>query len=145
MGEEVATLTKELGELATSQAKMDQMRGEEKALFTANEAETSKGLEGIKLALKTLREYYAKADKAHSDGGDAAGGIVALLEVCESDFTKALADLRSTEEAAAVAYDQETKENKMQKTVKSQDVKYKEKESVSLAKSAAEATNDRKG
>merc|ERR1711881_242426 len=37
------------------------------------------------------------------------------------------------------------KENKMAKTAKGQDVKYKTKEAASLAKSSAEATSDRKG
>merc|ERR1712176_1569683 len=143
--EEVATLNKELSELATSQAAMDKLRAEEKATFTANEAETSKGLDGIKLALKVLREYYANADKAHSSADGAAGGIVSLLEVCESDFSKSLAEMRTTEETAAAAYEQETKENALAKTTKEQDAKYKEKEAVQLAKSSAEATSDRKG
>merc|ERR1711959_387881 len=132
-----------MGELATSQAKMDQMRQEEKALFTTSEAEVAKGLDGIKLALKVLREYYAKADKSQS--GDAAGGIVSLLEVCESDFSKELAELRTVEETAAAAYEQEAKENAMTKTTKQQDAKYKQKEAVSLGKATAEATADRKG
>merc|ERR1712183_854659 len=109
----------------------DQMRQTEKAEFTKDEAETSKGLDGIKLALKTLREYYANAGKSHSSSGGAAGGIVSLLEVCESDFSKELAEMRTTEETAAAAYEQETKENAMTKTTKRQDAKYKEKEAVS--------------
>merc|ERR1719198_992700 len=118
---------------------MDQLRQEEQALFKTKEAETLKGLDGIKLALKVLREYYANNDKGQS--GDAAGGIVGLLEVCESDFSKELAEMRTVEETAAAAYEQETKENAMTKTTKSQDAKYKAKEAVSLAKSTA----DRKG
>merc|ERR1711862_1077817 len=84
--EEVVALNKELSELATSQASMDQLRSEEKAEFEKDEAETSKGLDGIKLALKVLREYYASDDKSHGSSDGAAGGIVGLLEVCESDF-----------------------------------------------------------
>jgi len=143
--EEIATLGKELSDLAASQAAMDKMRNEEKATFTANEAETSKGLDGIKLALKTLRDYYAKADKAHGSSDSAAGGIVSLLEVCESDFTKALAEMRATEEASAADYEKQTKENAVLKQTKEQDVKYKTKESVGLDKSASEMTSDRSG
>merc|ERR1719331_3715133 len=143
--EQIATLGKELSDLAASQAAMDKMRNEEKATFTANEAETSKGLDGIKLALKTLRDYYAKADKAHGSSDSAAGGIVSLLEVCESDFTKALAEMRATEEASAGDYDKQTKENAIAKQTKEQDVKYKTKESVGLDKSASEMTSDRSG
>merc|ERR1719235_1787870 len=58
--EEVATLSKELSDLAKSQAEMDKVREEEKAAFTTNKAEMEEGLEGIKLALKVLRDYYAK-------------------------------------------------------------------------------------
>merc|ERR1719230_1845394 len=121
---------------------MDKIRQEEKATFTANEAETSKGLDGIKLALKVLRDYYAKANSS-SEG--AAGGILSLLEVCESDFSKNLAEMRATEESSAAEYEKQTKENEILKETKEQDVKYKSKESVSLEKSAAEMSSDRSG
>merc|ERR1719471_1265447 len=143
--EEIAELQKGLSKLQASQLEMDKMRQEEKATFTASEAETSKGLDGIKLALKVLRDYYAKADAAHSSAGGAAGGILSLLEVCESDFSKSLAEMRATEESSAAEYDKQTKENEILKTTKEQDVKYKTKESVSLEKSAAELTSDRSG
>jgi len=143
--EQVAALQKDLAALATSQAEMDQMRGEEKASFTKSEAETSKGLDGIKLALKVLREYYAKADKGHSSSDGAAGGIVSLLEVCEADFSKALAEMRTVEMTSASEYTVETKENKMEKLTKGKDVQYKTKESAGLDKAVTEVTNDRSG
>merc|ERR1719389_40988 len=58
--EEVATLSKELADLATSQQEMDKLREEENTEYTKNKAEMEKGVEGIKLALKVLRDYYAK-------------------------------------------------------------------------------------
>merc|ERR1719238_468832 len=137
--QQVSALQKELSDLEASQIQMDKMRQEERAAFVAAEAETSKGLEGIKLALKTLKDYYAKADSS-SEG--AAGGIVSLLEVCESDFSKTLAELKATEESAAAEYDKETKENEIATATKEQDVKYKTKESVGLEKSAAEMKSD---
>merc|ERR1719238_727746 len=143
--EEIAELQKSLQKLKASQLEMDKIRQEEKATFTASEAETSKGLDGIKLALKVLRDYYAKADKSHSSADGAAGGILSLLEVCESDFSKSLAEMRATEESSAAEYDQQTKENAILKQTKEQDVKYKTKESVSLEKSAVEMKSDRSG
>merc|ERR1712050_667661 len=143
--EEVADLQKSVSKLKASQLEMDQMRQEEKATFTASEAETSKGLDGIKLALKVLRDYYAKGDAAHGSADGAAGGILSLLEVCESDFSKSLAEMRATEESSAAEYDKQTKENEILKQTKEQDVKYKTKESVELEKSAAEMTSDRSG
>merc|ERR1719197_2075945 len=126
--EEVATLSKELAELEASQAEMDKVRAEEKAAYEKNKPEMEEGLEGVKLALKVLREYYAKEDKGHQAAEGAGDGIIGMLEVIESDLSKGLAEMISEEESAAAEYDKESKENAVMKTTKEQDVKYKTKE-----------------
>jgi len=143
--EEVATLQKDLAELAGHQADMDKLRQEEKALYTTGRADLEQGLEGVKMALQVLRDYYAKDDKSHEAAEGAGSGIVGLLEVVESDISKGLAEMIVTEETAATDYDQQTKSNAITKTVKNQDVKYKTQESTGLDKSVAEATSDREG
>jgi predicted nucleic acid-binding Zn-ribbon protein len=143
--EEVATLQAELAALVKSQAEMDKLRAEEKAAWEKNSAEMEKGLNGVKLALKVLNEYYAKADKAHSSSDGASSGIIGLLEVCESDFSKNLAEMNAAEESAQQAYDSETKENEIEKTTKEADVKYKTKEAAGLDKSVAELSSDKEG
>jgi len=143
--EEVATLSKELADLAKSQAEMDKIREEEKTTFTANKAEMEQGLEGIKLALKVLRDYYASEDKGHQAAEGAGSGIIGMLEVIESDFSKGLAEMISTEETAQADYERITKENEIAKTTKEQDVKYKTKTAKSLDKTVAELTSDREG
>merc|ERR1712050_156545 len=143
--EEVAELEKELAALAKSQAEMDKLRSEEKAAFDVNSAEMKKGVEGVKLALKVLNEYYAKDDKAHASAQGAGEGIIGLLEVCQSDFTKGLAEMTAAEESAVAEYEQMTKANEIEKATKDQDVKYKTKESKGLDKDTAEATADRAG
>merc|ERR1719359_830281 len=60
--DEVAALQKQLAELAAHQAEMDKVRQEEHEAYTTNRAEMEEGLEGVKLALKILREYYAKEE-----------------------------------------------------------------------------------
>merc|ERR1719224_329889 len=142
--EEVGTLQNELSQLAKAQAEMDKLRAEEKAAFDKNSAETEKGIKGVKLALKVLNEYYAK-DKSHASADGAGSGIIGLLEVCESDFTKGLAEMTATEQTAASEYDRETKENEITKATKDQDAKYKTKEAKGLDKGVAEATADRSG
>merc|ERR1719428_1944231 len=62
--EEVAVLSKELAELAKTQQEMDKIRAEEKADYDKNKAEMEQGIEGVKLALKVLREYYASGGGA---------------------------------------------------------------------------------
>jgi len=141
--DEVAALQGELAKLAAAQAEMDKIRQEEHAIFVEQKAEMEEGLQGVKLALKILREYYAKEDKAHAAAEGAATGIIGLLEVVESDFTKSLADIIATEEASAAEYDRQTKENEILKVTMEQDVKYKSKEATELDESIAEATSDR--
>merc|ERR1719271_1684270 len=141
--EQVAELQKELADLAKSQAEMDKLRSEEKTAYDANSAEMKKGIEGVQLALKGLNDYYSKADKAHGAAEGAGGGIIGLLEVCESDFTKGLAEMTAAEDSAVAEYDKLTKENEIEKATKTQDVKYKVKESKGLDKDTAEATADR--
>jgi len=67
------------------------------------------------------------------------------LEVVESDFSKGLAEMITTEETAAADYERQTKENQISKATKTQDVKYKTQESTKLDKATAEATSDREG
>jgi uncharacterized protein YlxW (UPF0749 family) len=144
--DEVATLQKELAELAKTQATMDKVRAEEKAAFETNSAEMKKGVDGVKLALKVLREYYskdAKEDESYKAAEGAGAGIIGLLEVIESDFSKGLAEMIAAEETAARDYDTMTKENEIEKATKDQDVKYKTQEFKGLDKAINEATSDR--
>merc|ERR1712129_70101 len=108
--EEVATLEDELAKLAKSQAEMDKLRLEEKGAYASSKAEQEKGLTGVKLALKVLSEYYG-SDAAHGAASGAAGGIISLLEVVESDMTKMLAALVGQEETAAAAHEQEERDS----------------------------------
>ena len=123
--EQVAALRKALADLASSQAEMDKLRQEEHTVYKSSKVDMEQGVEGVKLALNILREYYASEGKPHSAAEGAGGGIIGLLEVCESDFSKDLATIMSTEETAQTAYDRASKENEIETTVKNQDIKYK--------------------
>merc|ERR1719515_142081 len=159
---EVKTLQAELATLAKEQAEMDSIRAEEKAAFDKAKAELEAGIAGVQKALGVLRDYYEggaallqKADgfdafmqqpaapKKHSAAGGAGGSIINILEVCESDFTKNLADEETQEADALSVYEKETQENKLSTTTKTQDVKYKTKEFKSLDKQIAELSGDR--
>merc|ERR1719408_309776 len=143
--EEVAGLQKQLAQLASSQAEMDKIRADEKALYTKNHAEMKQGVEGVQKALKVLRDYYSSEGKSHSSADGAGSGIIGMLEVVESDFTKGLAEMEATESMAASEYERVSKENELSRTMKQQDVKYKSKEAAGLAKSASETSSDRDG
>jgi len=141
---EVAELEKSLSAVAKAQAEMDKIRLEEKEEYTTAKAAMDAGIKGVQLALKVLREYYAK-DKAHSADEGGGAGIIGLLEVVESDFSKGLIEMTEIEESAQATYDQETKDNEIEKTTKEQDIKYKSEEAAGLEKTTAEAISDKSG
>merc|ERR1719181_91047 len=62
---------------------------------------------------------------SHAKSSGSSGGIIAILELCESDFSKDLANEEAAESDSQESYDKQTQENKLQKTTKEQDVKYK--------------------
>merc|ERR1719498_2054739 len=95
--EQIAELDKQLAALAKTQAEADKLRAEEKAIYDADSADMEKGIKGVQLALKVLNDYYAKEDKAHGSADGAGSGIIGLLEVVESDFSKGLAEMRAAE------------------------------------------------
>jgi len=140
--EEVATLQKELAGMAQAKAEATSLREEEKAAFDKNSAEMKQGIKGVQMALKVLKDYYAKADKAHGAAEGSASGIISLLEVCESDFTKGLTEMTATEETAASEHEAYLKEDEIATTTKSQDVKYKTQEAAGLDKNVADLSSD---
>merc|ERR1712204_47936 len=142
--EEVAALQKALADLMSAQAEMDSLREKESAAYKTNKAELEQGLDGVKLALKVLSEYY-DSDASHNAAEGAGSSIIGLLEVAESDLEKELAEVIATEEMAAATSEKETKENEIDKVTKQQDVKYKTKEAVELDAAVAEATADKTG
>jgi hypothetical protein len=80
---------------------------------------------------------------AFKKASGAGGSIIDILEVCESDFTKNLADEETQESDAIAVYEKTTQDNKLAVTTKTQDVKYKTKEFKGLDKSIAELGGDR--
>jgi hypothetical protein len=131
--EEIATLTEELGAIAKAQQEADEIRMEEKEAWAAAKADYESGVEGVGMALQVLRDYYAEKDEAliqaqHDKATGAATGIIGMLEVIESDFTKSLADGSATEAMAIEAYEKLTQDNKIATTEKETAVEYKTKD-----------------
>jgi hypothetical protein len=142
--EEIADVQSGLAELAASQAGMDKLRLEQKALFETAKVELDEGIKGLRLALKVLRDYYSKSDDANHEAAEGSGNsIISILEVAESDFTKGLMDAQADEEASATQYEQLTQENNILVKEKQQAVKYETKDLKSLQKTITEYSSDR--
>merc|ERR1719506_3654041 len=158
--EEVAEAQESLVAITKGQVEMDTIRQEQNANYKQAKADLEAGVAGVEKALAVLREYYGGASAAmiqeddwsmiqqpakpaaHSKSGGAGGSIIDILEVCEDDFSKDLAGEESAESDAQEAYDKQTQENKVQKTMKDQDVKYKTQEFKSLDAEITELTSD---
>merc|ERR1719325_516601 len=149
---DIKQLEAELAALMKSQAEMDKIRQEESAAFLQAKEDLTTGLAGVRQALTVLRDYYASdaalvqqpaMPASHTAATGAGTSIVGILEVVESDFATGLAKEESQEDDAAALYDQTTQENKVTKTMKDQDLKYKTAEVKSLAKAVAELSSDK--
>merc|ERR1719240_2480411 len=81
---------------------------------------------------------------SHGKSDGAGSSIIAILELVESDFSKDLANEESAESDAQESYDKQTQENKVQKTMKEQDVKYQTQEFKALDAEIAELSSDQR-
>jgi len=161
---DVQELQAELATLAKEQADMDKIRRESHSTYVQAKADLEAGLQGVRKALSVLREYYSNpAGEAsmiqdgqglaaamqqtppvyHSKATGAGTSVIGLLEVVESDFAKNLATEEAAEDDAETEYQKTTQMNKVTRTLKDQDVKYKSQESKQLDQSIAELTADR--
>merc|ERR1719238_1936528 len=126
------------------------MRDEEAAAWAAAKADFESGIEGVQMALQVLRDYYAEKDASllqttHDKATGAASGIIGMLEVVESDFTKMLAEGTAKETMAIDSYEKLTQDNKIATTEKSTAAKYKAKDQKETEAALAGLKEDREG
>merc|ERR1711920_64005 len=131
---------------------MGKLRQESHAAFVQAKADLELGLQGVRQAIATLRKYYGGSaafmqqparPELHTAATGAGNSIVGILEVVESDFAKNLAKETTQEDDAETEYQKTTQENKVTKTLKDQDVKYKTQEFKGLDKSVSDMSADR--
>jgi chromosome segregation ATPase len=134
LSEDIATLQNELAQIAAAQKEATELREKEKEAWAMAKKDYEGGLEGVGMALQVLRDYYAEKEDSllqeskHEKSSGAASGIIGMLEVVESDFSKLLAEGSADEDQAQKAYDDMTQENKVTTATKETEVKYKTKD-----------------
>merc|ERR1719492_728768 len=165
LDDDIAKLTVKIDQASSKsanlKAEMDKIRSDTHAAYTTAKADLTLGLEGVRKALGVLREYYGGAallqngsqfaalmqqpalPATHGKATGAGEGIINILEVCESDFAENLAKEETAEADAQAEYDKTTQENKVMKTLKDQDVKYKTQEIKALGKALTELSADK--
>merc|ERR1719386_491676 len=146
--EEVATLEAELAQMVKEKVEADTIRQKEKNDYDFNYNEMTASLQGVKYALKTLRDFYGVYVKEHggfSSADGTASGVIAMIETLESEFSVALVKMKTIEDAAVAEYTEFSKTFDVRKAGKEQDIKYKTREHVTLDKYARDTTTDLEG
>jgi len=148
-------LLKELNDMAENEAEMTATRKEERETFAVAKKDLEAGLEGVRMALSVLRDYYEGSGVSeesliqqppkfgHSKQSGASTGIIGMLEVIESDFGRNLAEAETVEAAKEEDYTKMIDENKVTKIQKTADQKYKEKTSTAIFKAVKDVISDK--
>jgi len=164
--DDLAEAQQELATLAKEQKELDKIRDDEHSAFIEAKTDLENGLEGVRKALQLLRDYYnedkedgasepseapvflqsarqpAPPDVTHAKSGGAAGGIMEILEMTESDFAAGLAKAQTEESDSQREYDEATKENEVVRETLETDVKMKTKEYKTLEKTISQLSSD---
>jgi len=166
LSEQIADLSVAIQEIDGAMVNATDIRLAEKeknknTIEDAKDAQTAVGQ-----AIAVLKDFYAKAatatalvqqkqtpeeeapetfDEPYTGMGGASGGVVGLLEVIESDFSKLEAETTAAEEEAAKEYDRFMAESKKDKAVKTADMDYKKKTKTQKESDLSDTTADLKG
>jgi len=151
----VKRLEKEVAEIDGSMAEATAFRTKEKSENTQAMSDFRQSADAVIAAIATLRSFYdgtsflqtsstnrASQPDFASSKGDAASGIIGVLEVAESDFTELFAETESSEQVAADAFAKLSQENKIARAQKQLDAKGKRSEIKSLEVSLSHNTED---
>jgi len=153
--ETVASLSGEIAEMETAQAKATQIRNDAHDLFVKTEADFSGAADAVDDAIDALKEYYGssllqvdvKSNAAPQLGGarsDSAGGIVGMLETMGEEFRKTVKEARSDERSEQKAFETMENNNKVSKAAKEAEIKASESEIKSLTVSVHAFGQDHK-
>merc|ERR1719316_1194517 len=154
LGEAIASIDKAVAE-ATAQ------RTAEKEKNTETIADAKAGKEAVARAMLVLKTYYDKAatntaliqnkvpgapetfDKPYT--GMEGGGVMGMLEVCESDFARLESETTAGEAENSKSYDEFMADSTASKDTKTADMKSKESEKQAKESANAQAKKDLKG
>merc|ERR1719335_759849 len=165
---DIAKLAEEISELSAAIAAIDKAVGEATALRNAEKekntitiADAKAGKEAVARAMTVLKTYYDKAasntallqnkvpgapatfDKAYT--GMEGGGVMGMLEVCESDFARLESETTAAEAENTKSYEEFMADSSASKEAKTTEMKDKETEKTSKESANAQAKKDLKG
>jgi uncharacterized protein YoxC len=164
VAQQVADLSTAISEIDAAVAKATEIREAEKQKNKETIEDAEAAQTAVGQALAVLKDFYKKAgsatalvqqtpaeeapetfDEPYTGMGGASGGVVGMLEVIESDFSKLEAETTAAEEEAAKEYDRLMAESKKDKAVKVADMDYKKKSKTEAESDLSDSESDLKG
>merc|ERR1719171_196841 len=159
LGSEISDLASAIAANDAAMAKATEIRTTEKVKNTQTIADAKAGKEAVSRAMSVLKTFYDKArtataftqratqpetfDKPYT--GMEGGGIMGMLEVCESDFARLESDTTTGEAEAVKEYEKFSADSADDKAVKTQDMKDKENTKTEKESALATAKKDLAG
>merc|ERR550514_1470754 len=167
LAQEISDLTADIAAIDKAVAEATELRKAEHAtnMETIQDAKDAQG--AVAKALVILKEYYAKAQgtalvqedakekvaeepveattctNRYTGMTGAAGGVVGMLEVIQSDFARLQFETESAEQSAAAAYKKFMQDSALDKLAKEKDIEYKKERKNRLEAALATANQDR--
>jgi len=167
LAEQITELTKAVSELDAAVAKATSERTMEKEKNTITIKDAAAAQTAVAQALSVLNEFYAKAASATSFAqdyaaemsaqpeasssepykgmGGAAGGVVGMIEVIQSDFARLEAETSASEVEASKEYDEFMTDSKVDKVQKSSDIEHQSESQQSQEQALQEKKVDLEG
>merc|ERR1719316_231619 len=140
----IAKLTEDISELTTAVAEIDaavakatSIREEEKTKNSETIKDAQEAQEAVSQAITILKEFYAKAaestvlvqkqpfEEAYKGQQAESGGVIAMLEVIQSDFARLESETDTAETTAQSEYDEFMTDSEADKTQKVKDIDHK--------------------
>merc|ERR1719214_277202 len=138
LAQDITSLVEAIVAIDAAVKKATEERTDEKARNTKTIEDATAGKEAVGQALKVLRDFYDKAATAtmltqiQASGkakapytGMGGGGVLGMLEVCQSDFARLESETTSAEATAVREYDEFMADSASDKATKEKDGKDK--------------------
>merc|ERR1719335_497630 len=139
LGESVAELQGAISEIDAAVATATQERAAEKAKNTDTIADATAGEAAVQQAIEVLKAFYDKAGAAamlqtgnlqpEMESGEykgmGGGGVLGMLEVCQSDFARLLSETQASEDDADRAFSEFSSDSAVDKATKEATAKHK--------------------
>merc|ERR1719426_698266 len=143
LSEEMQALVEGLQDLDVSVQESTKLRNKGAEEWAAEKKELTAGEEACAAAIKVLKNYYEGKSflqgRAQEKGPD---GIIGLLEVAESEFSKGLAEGQAAEDALISEFEKFMEDAKVKRATMMQDQKNKKGEKSRLDAIIAETGDD---